>query len=1049
MRIIHLSDIHFSKENNENFKLLFEEPFISDLKSFHNETPIDFVVVSGDLIDKGGFSFNGDNAYEKFETEFITPICTAINLDKENFIFIPGNHDVNTKNIDEFYESGLQNKLITIERVNEFIKSNADINKQGIARMAEFHTFKRKYYSESENNSLSCFASAFIREKSGKKIGFAAINSAWRCSPDLPKEKLMIGTSQIFYLDKLLKERICDFNIAVIHHPIELINEIERHEIKNALHEKDFDLLLSGHTHESSASNKFGPNGNIFYSISRSAFNNPREEIEKFKSGYIIIDIDLDSLEITTHFRKYIHNRFVFDKDLELAPEGIFKSNLAQKATKKEFHDLILIKNRTCDLFKEDVNHSLLTFGTDSIAPKELTKLFVLPLITDSPETLGDIDDERKKYNLDDLLNSANNYLLIGDKESGKSTLLNRLFIEVSNDFPRYQRIPVLLNFKNFENKDIVRLIRDFIHESSESVKSLSTGGKILVFLDDFEPFNGFQHSINKVKRFIKEYPKVKIISTSCSSFELFLSQEPTLFSHNAVSTNPFKPLFIGNVGINEFKGLAKNWFKDNNSEWLVDNIGRLIKVFEALRIPRTFFSVSIYLWIIEKQEKFNPINKFELVKRFINHILEGLKIEDAKAGSYGYNKKIELLTELALEMYQQGDKHNSYALKESKVIKVFEDNFMLNQLKFSPIEKLQEFIEKGVISKVNSEESFYYFRFNAFFSYFLSFNIDKNSDFKVHVFSDEYFLSFIDELDYYSGSKRDDKKALIFAMDKVKVAFENIDKIISDNFDSLIPKKSIFLKHVDTADFLKEAKDSKLSDDEIEEVLEGQMQLLPVDKSIKIKKETKDYKSQFSKALELAAKILKNSENIKDPNLINQSLDTIIKKSAKYGFYINAIIIREIEKNPDDFPLPPEMMFFMAPIINQLMLLGWLGTDFLEVPISKKINKHLSVKNESEYELYLTSFLFADMKFHDHIGILKKAVDNIDNKFILELCFLKIFLYYMMRPEGSSLLEPYEELMKKIVIKARGLSKESASNFIESGIRSRKFGDNESSDPS
>ncbi|MBN1971551.1 MAG: metallophosphoesterase [Candidatus Delongbacteria bacterium] len=1049
MRLIHLSDIHFSKENIENFKLLFEEPFLNDLKSFHKDIPIDFIVVSGDLIDKGGVSFNGDNAYEIFENEFINPICTAIGLDNQNFIFIPGNHDVNTNNIDEYYESGLQSNLNTIEKVNEFIKKNADPTKQGIARMKEFHTFKRKYYSDSENNSLSCFSAAFIREKSGKKIGFAAINSAWRCSPSLPKDKLMVGTSQIFNLDKLLKEKQCDFNIAIMHHPIDLINEIERHEIKNALHEKDFDILLTGHTHESSVSNKFGPNGNIFYSTSRAAFNNPREEIDKFKSGYVVIDIDLDTLATTTHFRKYIHSRFVFDKDLELAEEGYFKSNLAQKATKKEFHDLILIKNRTCDLFKEDVNHSLLTFGTDSIAPKELTKLFVLPLITDSPETLGDIDEERKKYNLDDLLTSPNNLLLIGEKESGKSTLLNRLFIEVANDFPRYQRIPVLLNFKSFENKDVVRLIRDFIHESSESVKSLCDESKILVFLDDFEPFNGFQHSINKVKRFIKEYPKVKIISTSCSSFELFLSQEPTLFSHNPDFQNPFKPLFIGNVGVNEFKGLAKNWFKDNNSEWLVDNIGRLIKVFEALRIPRTFFSVSIYLWIIEKQEKFNPINKFELVKRFINHILEGLKIDDTKAGSYGYNKKIELLTELALSMYQNGDNHNSYALKESSVIKVFEDNFTLNQLKFSPIEKLQEFIEKGVICKVNSEESVYYFRFNAFFSYFLSFNIDKNSDFKSHVFSDEYFLSFIDELDYYSGSKRDDKNALIFAMDKVKCAFENIDKIISDNFDSFIPKKSIFLKHIDTNDLIKEAKNSKLSDDEIEEVLEGQMQLLPVDKSIKIKEETKDFKSQFSKALELAAKVLKNSENIKDPDLVNQSLDIIIKKSAKYGFYINSLIIREIEKNPDDFPLPPEMLFFMAPIINQLMLLGWLGTDFLEVPINKKIHKHLSSNNESEYELYLTAFLFADMKFQNHINILKSAIDKIDNKFILELCFLKIFLYYMMRPEGSSLLEPYEELMKKIIIKARGFSKEGANKLIESGIRSKKFGDNQFPDAS
>jgi len=1044
MRIIHLSDIHFSKEKQENFNLLFEKPFVNDLKSFHNEKQIDFIVVTGDLIDKGGISFDGINAYKPFESDFIKPICDAVSLNKENFIFIPGNHDINTNSVDEYYESGLIEKLNSIEKVNDFIKNNGDINKQGIVRMKEFYSFMSEYYSKSDNNFLSIFSSAFIRDLSDKRIGFAAINSAWRCSPHLPKDKLMVGVSQILSLDKLLKEKQCDFNVILIHHPIDLISDIEKNEITNLLHEKDFDLLLSGHTHESSAINKFGSNGNIFYSISRAVFNNPREEIEKFKSGYVVIDIDLNTLEIVMNFRKYIHNRFVFDRDLELAENGTFKSFLTPKSSKQEYINLIQIKNRTCELFKEDVNQSLLTFGTDSIAPKELTQIFVLPLITDSPTTLGDIDEERKKYNLNDLICSNNGLLLFGEKESGKSTLLNRLFIEVSNDFPRYQKIPVILNFKNFENKEIIRLICSFIHENSENVKSLSEEGKLILFIDDFEPFNGFQHSVNKVKKFIKEYPRVKIICTTSSSFELFLSQEPTLFSHNENSPNPFKPLFIGNVGVEEFKKLAKNWFKDNNSEWLVDNIARLIKVFEALRVPRTFFSVSIYLWIIEKQEKFNPINKYELVMRFINHILEGLKIEDSKAGSYGYNKKMELLTELAFEMYMNGDKYNSYALKESDVIRVFEDNFRLNQLRLSPSEKLKEFIDKGIICKAEFEESIYYFRFNAFFSYYLSFNIDKNLDFKEHVFSSEYFLSFIDELDYYTGSKRDDRNSLEFAMKKVSDAFQDIDKIISDDFDAFIPKKAVFLKHIKTEDIIKEAKKSKLSNAEIDEVLQGQMQLLPIDKSIKIKEKTKDFKTQFSKALELAAKILKNSENIKDPVFVNQSLDAIIKKSAKYGFFISSLIIKEIEKRPKDFPIPQEMLFFMAPIINQLMLLGWLGTDFLEVPISKKINKHLIAKNESEYELYLTTFLYSDMKFHDHMGMLKKAIDKIDNKFILELCFLKILLYYMMRPEGSSLLEPYEELMKKIVVKVCGFSKEGATNLIEKEIKDRKFGDDE-----
>lgn len=1042
MRILHLSDIHFSKENLSNFDNYYKKALYNDLESFNKEKKIDFILITGDLLDKGGASFDGGNGYEIFDKQFITPLCDLLGLEKENLLFIPGNHDVNTNNIDEIYEAGLQASLTEIESVNSFIEKNADLSKPGIARMREFHEFKKKYYKNSPENQLSYFETVFVRDCDGSKIGFGAINTSWRCSPKLPKEKLMVGTSQVFHIDEKLEKSQTDFNLILMHHPVELICDKERFELKNAIHAKDFDLLLCGHTHETVAENKFGPNGNIFYSVAKAAFNNPREEIDKYKSGYIILDIDLENNDIIAHFRKYIHSRFTYDKDIDICEEGTFKSSLTPKNNKKAFHELISIKNRTCDVFQEDINQSLLTFGTDSIAPKDITKLFVLPALTDSPETLGDIDEDNKKYKISDLLSTNHNYLLVGEKELGKSTLLNRIFIEASNDFPTYQRIPVLLNFKSFDNKELLKLIKDFIHERTESTKELIKNGKVLLLIDDFEPFNGFQHSINKVKRFLKDYPEIKVISTTSTSWDIFLSQEPTLFSHSGGISNPFKPIFIGKVGADEFKRLAKNWFKESNSEWLLDNIGRLIKVFEALRTPRTFFSVSIYLWIIEKQEKFNPINKFELVKRFINHILEGLKIDNAKAGSYDFTKKIELLTELALEMYQNGEKQNNYALKESSVIKVFEDNFRLNQLKFSPSEKLQEFIDKGILLKLQQEETIYTFRFNAFFSYFLSFNIDKNSEFKEHVFSDNYFLSFIDELDYYTGSKRDDKEALNFAISKLKLSFENIDDIITDNFDSLLPNKSIFLKHIKTEDLIQEAKENKLSDEEIEEVLGGQMELLPVDKSIRVKEETKDFKKQYTRALELASKLLKNSENIKDPDLVNDSLDLIIKKSAKYGFYINSVIIREIEKNIEDFPLPPEMLLFMAPMVNQLMLLTWLGTDFLEVPISKKVKKLLKETDGGEYELYLTTFLFADMKFHDHINVLKKTVDKINNKFILELCFLKVFLYYMMRPEGSSLLEPYEELMKKIIMKARGVSKQSANSMIESGIRNKKFGD-------
>src|SRR5690606_30115805 len=162
---------------------------------------------------------------------------------------------------------------------------------------------------------------------------------------------------------------------------------------------------------------------------------------------------------------------------------------------------------------------------------------------------------------------------------------------------------------------------------------------------------------------------------------------------------------------------------KRKDSEWIQNNLEKLIKVFEILRIPRTFFSVSLFLWIIEKQENFKPINKANLVQQFLTFILEGLKIDNAKAGAYNFEKKIELLTEIALEMHKNGDQGNNLALPQTDVIKCVQKNFDLNQLKrVSASEKVSEFIEKGILKK-ELHNNCVTFRYDAFFTFFLSLN--------------------------------------------------------------------------------------------------------------------------------------------------------------------------------------------------------------------------------------------------------------------------------------------------------------------------------------
>ncbi|MCF6177380.1 MAG: hypothetical protein L3J71_16625 [Victivallaceae bacterium] len=233
--------------------------------------------------------------------------------------------------------------------------------------------------------------------------------------------------------------------------------------------------------------------------------------------------------------------------------------------------------------------------------------------------------------------------------------------------------------------------------------------------------------------------------------------------------------------------------------------------------------------------------------------------------------------------------------------------------------------------------------------------------------------------------------------------------------------------------------KSVKLSDEAIEDNLSKQFETLPVSNSIQIKKHT-DYKVNFHQTLELAARVLKNCENIKSPSIINNYLAELVKMSSKYGIFIHSIFLQQYkEGNTSHFPIPKNVVLVIAPLINQLMLLTWLGTDFMELPLRKHLEKLLKDDPISEYELYLVSFLYTDMHFKENLTYLKEVASKIKNPYIAELCFMKVFLYYMMRPSNSPKLIELESLMKKLIIKAGSLNKGKATQAINDMYKKAK----------
>ena len=304
MRIVHLSDFHVNKNHLADINDFVIKALVEDLSNFNCTNKIDLIVISGDLIDKGGQSFKEDIdlALNCFSKNIIRSISHAIDLPYTNFFFCPGNHDIDRKADAEYVDKGLYETLTCVDAVNKFIE---DEDNNGIKKILPFKKFEKSFYEGSSiKRYISNFESCFLLEIDQVKIGISCFNSCWRCHESRnDKNNILIGEKQIIRARQITKDS--DIKIAVIHHPLDWLSRFDQKAVKNFII-KDYDLIFFGHTHEAETSMNSNFLGSVFVSVAPSNWTyNLRSTDANFSNGYSIVDYDFSKKKITVHNRKY------------------------------------------------------------------------------------------------------------------------------------------------------------------------------------------------------------------------------------------------------------------------------------------------------------------------------------------------------------------------------------------------------------------------------------------------------------------------------------------------------------------------------------------------------------------------------------------------------------------------------------------------------------------------------------------------------------------------------------------------------------------------
>ena len=251
IRILHISDFHLNGKYVDDAKTLLRNMLDAIEKS---DQPIDLVVFSGDMIDKGGKDFTGGitEAFSTFKNVVIDEICKRLKLTADRFVFAPGNHDVNTLKADDLTDVGIEQNFMTEEaKVSTFIKDPDLFRTKYFQRIEDVKEFERKYYEDIMNNNYTydLLASNFKYVIKDIKIGITSLNSSWRYNDESKRKNLIVlGCDQI--KDSHPKINDCQLKLAVTHYDYNELPEFERDNIKKMI-AQNYDVLFVGHTHSS------------------------------------------------------------------------------------------------------------------------------------------------------------------------------------------------------------------------------------------------------------------------------------------------------------------------------------------------------------------------------------------------------------------------------------------------------------------------------------------------------------------------------------------------------------------------------------------------------------------------------------------------------------------------------------------------------------------------------------------------------------------------------------------------------------------------------
>lgn len=250
MRILHLSDLHFNADNDEDdieLRKQYTYNFFDKLKTICQKEPIQYIFITGDIAYKAM-----EKEYDR-AAKFISGLLQVCGLNAERLFLCPGNHDVNRSEIEDYsypHEQREADCFLTLKKLKKHEKSFRNYN-------LLCKRLKCLPYQIGENENY------LTGVKFCEDCTIVCVNTAWFSKND-KMQKIWVGKNYPVAIKNRIYESYDREHarkdlpvIAIMHHPVSYWEEQDCLYYNGNMNvwemiTKMSDIVLCGHTHETS-----------------------------------------------------------------------------------------------------------------------------------------------------------------------------------------------------------------------------------------------------------------------------------------------------------------------------------------------------------------------------------------------------------------------------------------------------------------------------------------------------------------------------------------------------------------------------------------------------------------------------------------------------------------------------------------------------------------------------------------------------------------------------------------------------------------------------